>query len=230
MNIPPSAAAAEGSPHRRRRVPLTSAAGAAPSQHAAADAAAAGDGGGGDGSAQPSSQLLWSPQWGFMPPSPAPAAAAAAASGSQPSPARNKDGLPPSIVRPSPAYHTPTHSAADSTASQTHRPSRSASTPPAAGGTGTEGARGRGRRGGRGPQDQEGLGGPGLLQLTGTEEELFSQVLEWVPPKAAAQLADVAEVRWNWGLGLRLHVSCFRAMMGFRVYGCLVVGGMRYGI
>jgi hypothetical protein len=52
-----------------------------------------------------------------------------------------------------------------------------------------------------------------------TVEELFSQVLEWVPPKAAAQLADVAEVRWNWGLGLRLHVSCFRAMMGLGYMG-----------
>ena len=46
---------------------------------------------------------------------------------------------------------------------------------------------------------------PGLLQLTGTEEEVFKQVLEYVPPQAAAELAEVAEVGGRLPGGCWLH-------------------------
>lgn len=35
---------------------------------------------------------------------------------------------------------------------------------------------------------------PGLLQLTGTEQQLFAQVLNYMPPQATAELVEVAEV------------------------------------
>jgi hypothetical protein len=35
---------------------------------------------------------------------------------------------------------------------------------------------------------------PGLLQLTGTEQQLFAQALNYMPPKATAELVEVAEV------------------------------------
>lgn len=35
----------------------------------------------------------------------------------------------------------------------------------------------------------------GVMQLTGTEQELFAQALGYVPPQAAVELVEVAQVR-----------------------------------
>jgi hypothetical protein len=66
---------------------------------------------------------------------------------------------------------------------QQQPPTTSASTPAAGAAVGA----GQGSRGGTGGQ-------AGLLQLTGTEEQLFAQALEYVPPHAAAELVEVAQV------------------------------------
>jgi hypothetical protein len=47
---------------------------------------------------------------------------------------------------------------------------------------------------GQGSRGASGGGQAGLLQLTGTEEQLFAQALEYVPPHAAAELVEVAQV------------------------------------